>query len=299
MPRGKRKFQSYSEYVSNVVALCSHKWLIMENKKFREFKFEKAAIDSTPLPKGKHIKIIPARCKSYSCPICGRKKVFDLVDRLKSLRLTKYRFFTLTLRNKYSLDDTEKNINRINDCFNKLNKKLRKREGFKDFEYFKVVEVSPEGMVHIHGIWNKYIPIKQLSALWKTVTGDSYRVDVERIKTKNDAIEYLFKYMTKNVARHNQEYQMNFFNMSVHNSAAMFYEQGKRRYTSSRNFFSKAVKVTSDFLPYYYEAEEPKCVENVILSLIRQYGLKKEHFDLRSYTESDEFIENTFYNDSS
>lgn len=297
--RGQRKYPSYSEYVTNVVNLCSHKWLIMDHKKFREFRAEKFGNDKAVLPKGKLIKIVPARCKSYSCPICGQKKVFDLIDRLKGLRLSNYRFFTLTLKNNFTLDDTEKNINRINSCFNDLNKKLRKREGFKDLEYFKVVEIGKDGMVHIHGIWNKYIPVKKLSQLWTTVTGDSYRVDLKRIKSSSDAMKYIFKYLTKNVARHNQEYQMSFFNTEVGNSAAMFYENGKRRFSSSRNFFNKAVKPTADYVPYYYESENPESIEIVIQSLIKQFGLKKEHFDFRSYTESDEFIENTFYIDDS
>lgn len=252
------------------------------------------------LPPGKHIKIVPARCKSYSCPVCGKKKVHDLMDKMKGLNLSKYRFFTLTLKNNYSLADSEKNIQRVNDCFNKLNNALRKKEKYKGLEYFKVIEIGKDGMVHIHGIWNKYVPVVELSAMWKTVTKDSWVVNVKRIQSKGDAVRYLFKYLTKNIARSKQNYSLSFFNLKANDSAAIFYEQGKRRFTSSRNFFKNSVKVTSEYRPLYFEDCNNKDVESVIDYLMLDYGLKEEHFDLKCYIDSDMFLAAKFgYEDSS
>jgi hypothetical protein len=269
----------------------------MEHKKFRSYQRDlftdpKHAV----LPSGKLVKVIPARCKSYSCPICGLKKVYDLMDRLKGLDLRGYRFFTLTLKNKYSLDDTEKNINRINDCFNKLNKLMRKKPEFKGLEYFKVVEIGKDGMVHIHGIWNKYVPLVQLSRWWKSVTKDSYRCDLQRVQSKSDIVKYIFKYLTKNVARKNQSYSLSFFNLKINDSAAIFYEAGKRRYSSSSNFFAKSEKVTSDFLPFFYESEEPESIEKVIDYIIKSFKLNQSHFDFSLYDCSDQFIDSLFQN---
>ena len=174
-----RKYTKYSDYVKNVVNKCSHQWLIMDNVQFRDYRIDKYNEIPSKLPSGKLIRIIPARCKSYSCQICGRKKVYDLIERLRAVDLKGYRFFTLTLRNEYSKENTEKNLQRISEYFNKLNKKLRKLEGFKGLEYFRIVEVGKDGMVHIHGIWNKYIDQKLLDR--KSTRLNSSHTDISRM----------------------------------------------------------------------------------------------------------------------
>lgn len=275
---------SYNEYIETVVKQCSHKWLIMDNKKFREYRLFKYTGDANAImPPGKMIKIIPARCKSYSCPICGKKKVYDLIDRLRGVNYKGFRFFTLTMKSTGNLDNTEHNLKRIIDCFNRLNKQLRKDQNFKDLKFFRVVEIGNKtGMVHIHGIWNKYIPVVKLSNMWKSITKDSYRVDLQRIESKKDVVNYLYKYLTKNAAGTLTE-TPGFWNMDKKNTAAIFYENKKRRYSASRNFFAGAVKVTSDFIPFYVEKHTPKEIDHVISQLIREFGLKKDQFDFTFY----------------
>lgn len=296
MARGTRKYNTYQEYIQKVVNNCAHSYLILESKDFRQWKINKYYGSKDDLPKGKHIKIIPARCKSYSCPVCGMHKVHELLKRLKSVNFKGYRFFTLTLKNKYSVEDTEKNFLRMSECFNKLNKRLRKDERFKDLEYFRIMEVGKNGMVHMHGIWNKYIPIKELSAMWLKITGDSYRAIPERIKSKGDAIRYLYKYLTKN-ARFNEidsDKDPQLFKQGVINAAQLFYENGKRRFQASRNFFSKAEKPTCNYLPYYNETSDTHEIEKVISDLVKQFKLKKEHFDFENYFESEQFLYHLF-----
>ena len=289
-----RKYPKYYEYISEVVNKCAHKWIILDDKGFRQYRIDKFHDVQAELPKGKLIKITPAMCKSYSCPICGRKKVHDLMQRLKRVDLKGYRFFTLTLKNDYSKENTEKNLQRISECFNKLNKQLRKKSGFKDLQYFRVVEVGTNGMVHIHGIWNKYIDTKTLGMMWYKITGDSFRVRPERIKSRSDAVNYLYKYLTKNVARDQERHDAQLFGLDLINTAKLFYENGKRRYCSSRGFFPKLVKEATNYLPYYFESEEPACVEKVILKLKRDYNLKEENFDFTLFDVSDEFLINLF-----
>lgn len=274
---------------------CSHNWLITWNKSLRDYSIERESNSKAVLPAGKLVKIFPARCKSYSCPICGRKKVFDLLDRLKGVNLKGYRFFTLTLKSGNNLDDTEKNLLRITKHFNELNKRLRKIEKYKKLEYFRVVEIGKKsGMIHMHGIWNIYIPIGKLSQMWQNITGDSYRVALARIKRKEDCLNYLFKYLTKDVANSDLNYDPALFNLDIKNAAAIFYENGKRRWQSSRNFFNKQYKKKSDFIPYYFESEEPACIERTIGYLKKEYDLKREHFDLDCYYESDLYLQNLF-----
>lgn len=287
---------SYYEYVENVVNKCGHKYLILDSKGFRSYRMEKESNPKAKLPGGKLIKVTPAKCKSYSCPICGKKKVMDLVEKLKTVNLKNYRFFTLTLKNRKTYDDTEKNLKRISDCFNKLNNKIRKLPGYKGLEYFRVTEISKDGLVHIHGIWNKFIKQETLSAMWLAITKDSYRVKLERIKNKRDAVQYLFKYLTKDVAKKDMLLDPKLFNMDLQNAAALFYENNKRRWNASRNFFPKTGKKVSEFLPFWFESSDTKTVENTMSFLVKTYDLKLEHFDLNYYFGSDLFIENLFQN---
>ena len=290
----RRKFDSYYQYVTNVVEKCGHKYLILQTRNFRDYKVSLNSNPDLPIPKGVHYKITPRKCKSYSCPVCGRKKVLDLVDRLKSVNLAKYRFFTLTLKNNKTFNDTEKNLKRMSDCFNKLNLKLRKKPQYKGLEYFRVIEIGANGMVHIHGIWNKYIPSTELSKMWLTITKDSFITKVERIKNKKDAIKYLYKYLTKDVAKTDFHIDPALFNLDLTNTAALMYENNKRRYCSSRNFFPKESVKKSDWLPYYFEECEVKTVENFIIASVKQFKLKIENFDFKYYFESDQFIYELF-----
>jgi len=289
-----RKYLKYYEYIDEVVNKCSHTWLIQDRKDFRVWRYLITEGNAGKIPDGKLIKIVPARCKSYSCEICGRKKVYDLLDRIRLVNLKGYRFFTLTLKNEYVKENTEKNLQRISKCFTKLNNSLRKIEKYKGLEYFKVIEVGNNGMVHIHGIWNKYIDIKLLSTLWFKVTKDSYRTDVRRIKGKDDVVRYLYKYLTKNCLASYAQHDPQLFEMDLINTAKLFYENGKRRYSSSKNFFSKVPEKKSEYLQYGFESEDSYSIESEIKFLVNNYKLKKEHFDFSVYNESDEFIENYF-----
>lgn len=286
-----RKYSNYYDYVKNVVENCSCKWIIMDRKDFRDYRIDDFnEIPGAEMPKGELIKIIPAKCKSYSCPTCGRKKVYDLMDRLRAVDLKGYRFFTLTLRNEYSETNTIKNLKRIAECFNKLNKMLRKDKRFKTLEYFRVLEVGNDGMVHVHGIWNKYIPTRELGMMWYKITKDSFIVRPERIKSQSDAVRYLYKYLSKNIADDSQTTDPNLFGLDLINTAKLFYENGKRRYQASRKFFPKAVKKVSKFLPYWFEASTENEIENSLKNLINNYKLKRENFNFSLYDASDQFL---------
>jgi hypothetical protein len=281
--RGYLKYSSYYDYVENVVKKCSLYWMILESRSFRSYKFAKEYDVNAKLLPGKHLKITPARCKSYSCPICGKKKVYDLMDRLRRKNLKGYRFFTLTMKNNYNLDDTENNLNRVSKCFNKLDKRLRKQKQFKGLEYLRVIEIGSRGMVHIHGIWNKYIPVKTLSEYWGKITGDSYRVDLRRVKCKEDCYAYILKYMTKNVVNHDQFIKPTLVNMDPLNSAALFYENRKRRLQASKKFFNKIPKKESEYLPCFFESQDDDSIDRTLTYIIKEYDLNLDNIDFTFY----------------
>ena len=244
-----RNYSTHKEYVKNVVSKCRHDLILLNSKDFISFKIEKANNPNAKLPAGVVLKFTPAKCKSYSCPVCGKKKVMDLMARLKDVNLNNYRFFTLTLVNKYSQDDTKKNLERVAYCFNRLNTQLKKDKRFKNLQYFRVTEIGKNGNVHVHGLWNKYIDQKELSKMWFKITGDSYRAPVEKIKSKEDAVAYLYKYLSKDLQFYNDEIEHanDLFGTEKINNAKLFYELAKRRYSASRNFFKKAPKKENEF----------------------------------------------------
>lgn len=289
-----RSHASYYEYVTNIVDKCGHKYLVLQSKNFRDFKISYNSNNDLKVPGGVHYKITPAKCKSYSCPICGKKKVLDLMKRLKGIDLKHYRFFTLTLKNKYNFDNTVENLNNVSKYFNELNKRLRKRKEFKGLEYFRVTEIGKDGMIHIHGIWNKYVPSAFLSEMWHDITKESFITKVERIKNKADAVNYLYKYLSKDVVSKNRNTDPNFFVIDKTNSAGLFYETGKRRYQTSRKFFPVKEEKNSDFVPYYFEQSDTKTVESFIQARVNEFGLTKENFDLTYYFESDLFLDELF-----
>lgn len=297
-----RAYSSYYDYKTEVVDKCGHKWLILESDGFRNYqrmvettnKFKIIDDDLRKLPKGELVKITPAKCHSYSCPVCGKKKVLDLVAKLKSVDLTKYRFFTLTLKNRMNLDNSEMNLKRVSDCYNKLNNNLRKKKQYKGLEYFRVTEIGKDGMVHIHGIWNKYIPTKELSEMWLKITKDSYIVKVERIKNKKDAVNYLFKYLTKDIAKKDYQIEPSLMNMDLKNSAALFYETGKRRHCSSRGFFPKVEKKKAEWKPRYFEANNEQTVESLLQYFVDRYKLKPENVNFDYYYGSEQFLYELF-----
>lgn len=292
--KGVKTHRNYNDYVENVVNKCSHAWVVNWSEELRNYNRAKLSGVKAVLPPGKHLRVIPSRCRSYSCPICGAKKTFDLLERLRGMDLTRYRFFTLTMKNAYTLSDTEKQLNKITACFNRLNIKLRKLKEFKGLEYLRIIEIGKDGMVHIHGVWNKYIPIKKLSSYWFQITGDSYKVDLRRIHNSRDVYNYIFKYMTKDVTQYNITPDPTLINLDLGNTARIFYEFNKRRFQASQNFFPKKKKTKSRWLPFYYEKVSEHEVESALKYAVREWNLKPEHVDLGLYDSSDLFLTEVF-----
>jgi hypothetical protein len=51
---------------------------------------------------------------------------------------------------------------------------------------------------HIHAIvYGPYVPQETLSCAWQALTGDSFIVDIRQIRNVSDALEYVFKYVSK------------------------------------------------------------------------------------------------------
>jgi hypothetical protein len=61
-----------------------------------------------------------------------------------------------------------------------------------------VLEPQKSLSPHIHAIvYGPYVPQAILSCAWQALTGDSYVVDIRQIRNVSDALEYVFKYISK------------------------------------------------------------------------------------------------------
>lgn len=75
----------------------------------------------------------------------------------------------------------------MNYCFPKVN----------GCGVLSVLEPQSSMSPHIHAIvYSPYVPQEVLSCAWRALT-DSYVVDIRQIRSVSDALEYVFKYISK------------------------------------------------------------------------------------------------------
>jgi hypothetical protein len=86
-------------------------------------------------------------------------------------------------------------------------RKALNRRGYKIEAHSWAAEAGEDGVWnHIHAIVDMpYVPQAELSSLWATITGDSFRVDIRPVWRVKQAVNYLAKYMHK-IADHACEY---------------------------------------------------------------------------------------------
>lgn len=203
--------KSYQEHLRDA-KYCGLQWRLLflkpdENESNRE-----------PLPK---YKVIRQRCNSKACPHCAKIRFNRIRQRFKQESITtQWRFFTLTSIN--SDDTSHAKLERLETHFRELRKKLKRQ--YPELKYIKVIELSPSGMWHIHGLWNIYIDIKLLSKYWTEISG-AYRCYVEKVRKPKGALNYIFKYCFKSVFNDDER--------------RIIYETDKRKFTTSRGLLTK------------------------------------------------------------
>ena len=138
------------------------------------------------------------KCNLRYCPVCSKYKAINKTKEIKErLRLTNKPIRLITLTKKKS-GDVEHDFIETRKAFRKWLKHVNKykknwlRSGFYAFE------LGSGGNVHVHVIQaeGSFVPQKKLSELWKKITGDSFVVDVRRVRGKRGA-NYVAKYASK------------------------------------------------------------------------------------------------------
>jgi len=150
-------------------------------------------------PSTGELKVISGACNLRWCPICARKKAFkvsrDIADWLADYDTP--RFLTLTLKHsKAPLGDQI-------DRFQQNWRKFYRSEEFKAhiMQGIWALQITwnakrKEWNPHMHILykgefWDKL----EIKRLWKRITGDSFIVDIEAVKDREKAIDYVARYV--------------------------------------------------------------------------------------------------------
>lgn len=131
------------------------------------------------------------RCQ---CPDCSKRWKRKVMKKFYwgIAAMKKPKFLTLTLTKRRS--DGIK-LDEIWEMRKALFKKLRKR-GYRIDSWLGVVEMPN----HVHIVLDgDYIPQDLISKTWHTITGDSYIVDIRRVRKEGRVISYLSKYLGKSL----------------------------------------------------------------------------------------------------
>ena len=143
---------------------------------------------------------------SSICPSCARRRAKkierEFVDAVSSMRNPK--FLTLTLNKRRGIMG---NVERIWAMKKSLFRQIRKM-GYRIECCVGVVELPN----HLHLIIDSdYIQQATIKRLWRTLTGDSFGVDIRAVNVQRDGIRgaaaYISKYVSKSVHDEPKEYQ--------------------------------------------------------------------------------------------
>ena len=140
---------------------------------------------------GSEVGIYPLRCKSWSCPVCGRKKARATIARVKAgMGLGSCRFLTLTSPAGESGEDS---YLRFPARWKRFHMRLERRFG--RIEYVAVVEPQKRGAAHVHVVYRgPFIPQAWLSRA-AAASGFGRIADIRRSHPK--LMSYLAKYLAK------------------------------------------------------------------------------------------------------
>ncbi len=141
---------------------------------------------------GRFQRVIPIRCKCWTCPHCRRKNLGMLIHQLDEN--PPERFLTLTCKPKL-LETPLQAYNRCRPMIRKLFEKARRLFGCQEYAIF--CELHRSGFPHWHILQRGgYIPQHWLSKTWESLTGARI-VDIRKCFNARESIRYVTKYVTK------------------------------------------------------------------------------------------------------
>lgn len=139
-----------------------------------------------------HYKKVYIPCQTYGCPVCRIKrnrKLYKLIT--KHCPKKDYHMLTLTLI--LNNDPLSVNWKKLNKMWDILLKRLKRKYG--KVKYFRVMEITKNGMPHIHALINCFMPKWLLKIIWKKISGGSYICKFEKVR--DSCAGYILKYFYK------------------------------------------------------------------------------------------------------
>ena len=142
-------------------------------------------------------------CGDRLCPLCKEKNYYRLLRHYLPVikKIKPYRLQQITLTHRNFLYLTKSRVASIVADF----KKLRKTDLFKKRVKggLAVIECKHKNdkvgwNIHIHMLVDSvYLPVRQLSKVWLSITGDSFIVDVRNEGSSRKSVFHLLKYFLK------------------------------------------------------------------------------------------------------
>lgn len=176
----------------------------------------------------------PVLCHSPFCKKCNDIKVQKLWPKIEDFsKRRQLRFITVT----YSADvGPAEVLRRFSSDWNKFVTYLRRRK-YK-FNFFKIIEFTKRNILHFHVLIDCYIPQGLISNVWRDVTGTSYIVFITKVLSREDALRYTIKYITKSKQGHQ----------------AIYVAKNVRRFSFSRFTwdFQRSIDLTPDPYEFYF-----------------------------------------------
>jgi hypothetical protein len=136
--------------------------------------------------------VIAQTCKTWSCPICGRRRISRLAHRVRHAQPN--RLCTLTI------DPARHETPRA--AFHTTSKALSVlvrdlRSAFGEWEHLRVLELTRKGWPHYHlMVRSPYVPHAWIRSRWAHLTG-AHIVDIRQIKAQDKVYWYVVKYLAK------------------------------------------------------------------------------------------------------
>lgn len=141
-------------------------------------------------------------CHDRFCLPCAQARSYRLSVRLNEICEGKdLRFFTFTLR--HSDAPLQQQLDRLTKCW----RKMRGTSIWKRTQHggVAVIEVKQSKETHrwhphLHVIGEgDFVPQSEIANTWKRITGDSFIVDVRRLRDAKEAVRYISKYASKGI----------------------------------------------------------------------------------------------------
>jgi hypothetical protein len=153
--------------------------------------------------RGERVRLKACYCHSKHCEPCmrakGNKIAANLRERLSVEAEGRYRFITLTL--KHTKQPLAVQLARLYKAF----KKMRSYPEWKESQHggaamLEVKYDAPTGFWHPHlhlVSEGNFLHKRDLCAMWKQATGDSFIVDIRQMKDTKEVAHYVTKYISK------------------------------------------------------------------------------------------------------